>query len=545
MLDFHLTPYPNGFEIAGEGFELTIDGQVQQIDVLSAAYQRIAIESGASLQFDFETNVDGIFADWTIESANNETVTGWNGEALGDDNWHMHQVDAMNPVNATTFCVQDDSADLGCKIDAEWRIWLYLHDAAGHTRITNVSIYTNDIAADSSAPVAHIGIVQDDISTEFLEFVGYQPTPTGEQDSDGNWIMIDSPKYRVRLTETGTTDIKFSAANSSDIGTGIKTYTWSVSGDGNQDYQVILPKSQSDWHYTFSNITPNNNPIMLELVATDQRNLDSTPPFRIFFEVVGELFGDEEPENEMDSISTADGHRFDALEAVDIINITGVIVDNDEGVECDVTVEVALDDTSIFDKGEATKTTQKELGRYDRQAGLCDGDSYTLSLNISHLYLEDLGNAGLVYIRITEGSYVVNDQIQLYTLPRALDPCVVDPASCAEDSSGVMEMVMIGGIAAIILILVVLVTMLVRSRGRVTEEDSVESFGGVEQMDPVEAYVQQLLAQGYDEQTARQYANIEIYVQQLITQGYDEQTARQYAQQYYAPYSAQQRGDGG
>ncbi|MDP7531859.1 MAG: hypothetical protein QF591_03915, partial [Candidatus Thalassarchaeum sp.] len=332
--------------------------------------------------------------------------------------------------------------------------------------------------------------------------------------------------------------------NSSDIGTGIKTYTWSVSGDGNQDHQVILPKSQSDWHYTFSNLTPNNNPIMLELVVTDQRNLDSMPPFRIFFEVVGELFGDEEPENEMDSISTADGHRFDALEAVDIINITGVIVDNDEGSECDVTVEVALDDTSIFDKGEATKTTQKELGRYDRQSGLCDGDSYALSLNISHLYLEEDGNAGLVYIRITEGSYVVNDQIQLYTLPRPLDPCVVDPASCAEGSSGVMEMVVIGGIAAIILVLVVLVTMLVRSRGRASEEDSVESFGGVEQMDPVEAYVQQLLAQGYDEETARQYANIEIYVQQLIAQGYDEQTARQYAQQYYAPYSAQQ-GDGG
>jgi hypothetical protein len=284
---------------------------------------------------------------------------------------------------------------------------------------------------------------------------------------------------------------------------------------------------------------------MLELVVTDQRNLDSTPPFRIFFEVVGELFGDEEPENEMDSISTADGHRFDALEAVDIINITGVIVDNDEGSECDVTVEVALDDTSIFDKGEATKTTQKELGRYDRQSGLCDGDSYTLSLNISHLYLEEDGNAGLVYVRITEGSYVVNDQIQLYTLPRPLDPCEVDPASCAEGSSGVMEMVLMGGIAAIFLILVVLVTMLVRSRGRAPEEDSVESFGGVEQMDPVEAYVQQLLAQGYDEQTARQYAQLEAYVQQLIAQGYDEQTARQYAQQYYAQFYAQQGGGGG
>ena len=47
----------------------------------------------------------------------------------------------------------------------------------------------------------------------------------------------------------------------------------------------------------------------------------------------------------------------------------------------------------------------------------------------------------------------------------------------------------------------------------------VEQFGGVEQMDPVEAYVQQMVASGYDEQTARQYA-----------------------EQYYASYYAQQKG---
>ena len=50
----------------------------------------------------------------------------------------------------------------------------------------------------------------------------------------------------------------------------------------------------------------------------------------------------------------------------------------------------------------------------------------------------------------------------------------------------------------------------------------MESFGGVEQMDPVEAYVQQLVAQGYDEQMARQYAT-----------------------QYYAQYYSQQNKGGG
>ena len=50
----------------------------------------------------------------------------------------------------------------------------------------------------------------------------------------------------------------------------------------------------------------------------------------------------------------------------------------------------------------------------------------------------------------------------------------------------------------------------------------MESFGGVEQMDPVEAYVQQLVAQGYEEQMVRQYAT-----------------------QYYAQYQSQQKGGGG
>ena len=52
--------------------------------------------------------------------------------------------------------------------------------------------------------------------------------------------------------------------------------------------------------------------------------------------------------------------------------------------------------------------------------------------------------------------------------------------------------------------------------------DTVEQFGGVEEMDPVEAYVQQMVASGYDEQTARTYA-----------------------EQYYASYYEQQRKGGG
>ena len=521
MLDFHITPYPDGFEIAGEGFELTIDGVAQSLDVLTGAYARKAIKSGAELELGFQTEVSGIHADWVIESADGEPVTGWDGQALSDDNRHVHQSDSSGSVTAT-FCVSDENAELGCKIDAEWRIWLYLHDSAGNTRITNISVYTNDINADSVPPIAHIEIVEDQSFQDFVEFVGYQQTPTGKQDADGNWIMVDSPKYRVRLSDTGDTSVMFSAANSTDEGTGIGKFTWSVNGDGDSVHEYELPSSETEWTYTFRNLTSGQNTIMVELTVFDKRDQRNEEPTRVFFEVVGEMFGDDEPDVNFDSVSTADGDSFAALES-DIVNITGTVVDNDAGSECDVKVEASLDDTSIFDKGEGIKTAQKALGRFDWQENLCDGDTYTLSLNISHLYLEQDGNAGIIHIRVTEGSYVVDEQIQLYTVPRPTDPCEIDPASCETDS-GDTTTVLYAGIGAILLIAILGATMMfMRGRRDDSGQDSVETFGGVEQMDPVEAYVQQLVAQGYDEQMARQYAT-------------------QYYSQYY---SQQQKGGGG
>ena len=517
LLDFHLSPYPDGFEIAGEGFELTIDGDAQSIDVLSGAYERTPIKSSAELDFGFETDVDGIHADWLIESANGEAVTGWDGQALGSDNNHAHRANSTDPVTAT-FCVPDENAELGCKIDAEWRIWLFLHDSNGNTRITNISVYTNDINADSTPPEAHIEIVEDSAYAEFVEFVGFQQTPTGDQDADGNWIMVDSPKYRVRLSDTGDTTISFSSANSSDIGTGIGKFSWSINGDGDSVHVYELPGSEVEWTYTFRNLTAGQNTIMVELTVYDKRDQRNEAPTRVFFEVVGEMFGDSAPDVEFDSISTADGDSFSALDS-DIVNITGTVVDNDASAECDVKVEASLDDTSVFDKSEGIKTAQKALGRFDWQDGLCDGDQYLLSLNISHLYLELDGNAGIIHIRVTEGSYVVDDQIQLYTVPRS-----DEETGGNEEGSGGTSTFMFAGIGAVLLIAVLAVTMMFMRRGGGSdqEQDSVESFGGVEQMDPVEAYVQQLVAQGYEEQMARQYAT-----------------------QYYAQYYSQQKGGGG
>ena len=65
-----------------------------------------------------------------------------------------------------------------------------------------------------------------------------------------------------------------------------------------------------------------------------------------------------------------------------------------------------------------------------------------------------------------------------------------------EGSGDTSTLLFAGGIVALLLIAVLGVTMMfMRGRRGSDQQDSVESFGGVEQMDPVEAYVQQLVAQ--------------------------------------------------
>ena len=95
------------------------------------------------------------------------------------------------------------------------------------------------------------------------------------------------------------------------------------------------------------------------------------------------------------------------------------------------------------------------------------------------------------------------------------------PIESGGDDGGMSSVVLIAGIGAFVLVIVILLTMvLVRGRGGDSTIADAGAFGGeVAQMDPVEAYVQQLVAQGYPEETARAYA-----------------------QQYYAQASQQQQG---
>jgi hypothetical protein len=156
---------------------------------------------------------------------------------------------------------------------------------------------------------------------------------------------------------------------------------------------------------------------------------------------------------------------------------------------------------------------------------LIDGQSFVLTLNIADLYTTN-GENTTVYWRVVEGDgerYQLDYDFKIYLLPRSDDPCELDSSApgCESSSGFGMTIVYVAG-GAILIVGIVAVTLIFRSRGKDDVEDSVEQFGGVQQMDPVEAYVQQ-----------------------MVGQGYAEADARQYAEQYYASYYAQQGKGGG
>ena len=95
---------------------------------------------------------------------------------------------------------------------------LYLHNELGHTRTTQITLYTNDIDADSTNPIANASIISNSITLENLEFSEIKRVPIGV-DSNNDPIYAEYPVYLVRLSESGDTTLSFTAENSSDVGT--------------------------------------------------------------------------------------------------------------------------------------------------------------------------------------------------------------------------------------------------------------------------------------------------------------------------------------
>ena len=530
MLSYHVTPYPTSFGIAGDGFDLTINEEAPSIDTVTGAYATMYIKSNSDLDFSFLTADasigPSITADWTLESTDmNESVTGWQGEII--DYGQISHIRQTSPSIPTlgSFCVGDSSSNTGCRIGAEWLLTLYLHDDEGHTRITYINLVTDDTLADEFRPTADLQLVENDITDEYL-------TQDGTKTVGG----VDWPIYRVRLTDSGDISLSFDSSASSDADApegerGIEMFEYRVFFDypvdsssptlEGHEYQVPDAAGGDMWNYVFRNMTSDGtleNQIRLELIVYDRAGKQSEKA-RMYFIIVGEDFGDDPPMVEITSPRSTDSQKED------LVTINGVV---NSGAENGVKIEVALVETTL-DLTPSPKATQKALGKYNSTGAtaLGDGDSFTLTLNIADLYSETTGVQVMVYWRIVEGDgsrYTIDNSFSIDLLPRPSDPCVLNPSAdgCTEES-GNTQMIMFAAIGVIAILAIVGVTLVLRGRGKGEDAgDTVEQFGGVEQMDPVEAYVQQ-----------------------MVGQGYDEATARQYAEQYYAAYYAQQGQGGG
>tara|TARA_B100001175_G_scaffold311327_1_gene315607 strand:+ start:5607 stop:12044 length:6438 start_codon:yes stop_codon:yes gene_type:complete len=518
LLDYKLTPYPVEFGIAGEGYDLTVNGQSPSIDSITGAYSTMYIKSNSELSFDYVTNIPGILADWTLSSGNNDSVTGWDGAIIDSGEISHTQQSAPEIPTLGSFCVANTSSDTGCRIGAEWMLTLYLHDEEGHTRITYIRLVTDDTLADEFRPLASASILSNSAITDFIALDGTK-TVAGK----------DWPIYRVRLTETGDISLSFTAENSTDPDapegeSGIELFEWKVFFDYPWDsqsptlegHEFQVPASATDeWTYTFRNLTSNpegtlENEIRVELIVYDKAGKQSEK-HRMYFIVVGEDFGDEPPLVQFTAPRPTDSQRED------LVVLTGNLISGAENG--DVKIEVALD-SSVLDYSSSQKITQRTIGKFNQSDMLSDGDSFTLTLDISDIYQVETGIAQTLFIRITEGDgsrYVISETIDISLVPRG-----GETGGGGTSGGGLSTTILAGVGGALLLVLVVVVTLVARGRSRAPiEKDTVEQFGGVETMDPVEAYVQQMVASGYDEQQARTYA-----------------------EQYYASYYEQQRQGG-
>jgi len=381
--------------------------------------------------------------------------------------------------------------------------------------------------------------------------------------------------------------------------------------------------------YAGRNLTFNPNteapiqPIKVKLAVYDKSGKwDDDMEF--CFDVKPQGFGDEPPvidfTNWADRVGYTDSY----------FNLSGFVVSGSD--ESDTFIEITtdealLDETDFFIR-EAAKGTG-ELAVLSNSIGT--GDSFELSLNIDAFH-SNVSRDVEIYIRVyefdpskdTAKRWVTEQQlspldpnyVQLYnptsitlTLPicrgvevpsdvelndptgrwifvsgqcqwegdySLVDGEWIEPTVDDDDGAQATTNVMFIGIGALAIIIIVVLTLLfLRRSGAEGMDGDYKDFNltGAFQQDPVEQYVQQLIAQGYPEETARAYAQqyaaqaglggaaasaapaaapaaatnpameaaYQQYYQQFISQGYDAQTAAAYAQQYAAQYVQQQQ----
>ena len=608
LLQYQVNPYPDGFGTLGNGLDLTINGEVPGIDPSTGKYALRYMKSDATLTFGYTTSTtETLETDWIIDGPTN-----WDGSTLASGvTGHSTET---SPV--MSFCKADLASQTGCAQGEQWHITLMLHDENGHARTIDVVVETNDVYADEFRPEADAVI---DMRADYEDNVEFMGTKTV---SNVEWDV-----HRLILQGEGDDAeliIHFDASESMDMdaldGNGIETYEWKVLFDapyGDDSFDLDghtftqTAASGGQWSYKFKNVTVDStatteNQIRIELVVYDSAGKFSEK-HRMYFVVVPDGFGDEEPDVQWDN-ANLDGTQF----VDDTITLTGKVLSGSE------TGEVYVEAAFFLDNLSASAAIKYQLGQQDLWAksdNLSDGENFELTLDMSSFYTNQPVTR-TVFLKYYEGTYpnerwVTTKSIEL-KLPacqgleadqRAIDAggeFVLDAnGDCqwegawsydpltgewtdntqtttdGDDASGGLDpmMLLIGGI---VLLLIIGGSLMFMRKG--TDKD--DAFGGMEgafgadALDPTEQYVQQLIAQGYPEETARAFAAqyvggaaaqpeaaaqpaaaqpaaqpaagfdqavYEQYYQQFVAQGYDAATAAAYAQQYAVQYAQSQQ----
>ena len=609
LLQYQVNPYPDGFGTLGNGLDLTVNGEVPGIDPSTGKYALRYMKSDATLNFGFTTSTtETLHTDWIIDGPTN-----WDGSSLASG-VTGHSTES-SPI--MTFCKADLASQTGCAQGEQWHITLMLHDDNGHARTIDMVVETNDVYADEFRPEADAVI---DIRPDYednVEFIGTKTVSNVEWDV--NRIILQGEGDDAELV------VHFDASESIDMdsldGNGIETYEWKVLFDApygddsfNLDGHTFTQTAASggQWSYKFQNVTVDStgtteNQIRIELVVYDSAGKFSEK-HRMYFVVVPDGFGDEAPDVQWDNANLNDTRFVD-----DTITISGKVLSGSETGE--VYVEAAFYQANLS----ASAATKYQLSLDDlwaKSSNLSDGETFELTLDMSSFYT-NTSTRQSVYIKYYEGTYPNERWVTIKWIELDLPACQgleADPQAIdaggefvldangdcqwsgawsydpttgewtdntqSNDngdgaSGGLDSMTLI--IGGVILLLIVVGSLMFMRRN----EDKDDAFGGMEgafgadALDPTEQYVQQLIAQGYPEETARAFAAqyvggggaaqpaaaqpaaaqpaaaqpaagydqavYEQYYQQFVSQGYDAATAAAYAQQYAVQYAQSQQ----
>ena len=555
------------------------------------------MKSDATVNFGYTSATSApLTADWILDGP-----TDWAGATMASGTDHISEASP-----SATFCKTDLSSATGCLQGAQWTVTLLLHDDAGHARIISVLVETNDVLADAYAPEANMSIDMRDEYKDNVEYIGTKTVSNTEWDVN-----------RVILTEAGELVLHFDASESYDAdaidgSNGIVTYEWKVFFDApygdtsfNLEGHTFEESAASNglFSYRFQNVTVDDSGTAESQIRMELRVYDASGKFsdkyRMYFVVVPEGYGDEIP-----VVQYNDFENTSVGVTESTYTITGTILSGSETGEVYVEAAFSRED---FSASAIEKYNLITDNKFDRSDALADSDTFELTLNIDEYY-SNTSEVVEIWVRVYEGDderwsddltkmvlinlkqcrgVLANESALAaggeFVWNATTSECewigewTYDPATgwsepssdnqAGEESEDSNLMLIIGIIASVLVLLLVSVFFLRGGGGDKVDNLSAAAAGYGQQMDMTEQYVQQLIAQGYPEETARAYAAQYVgqaaaaepaaaapaagndlytqyynqYYQQFVSQGYDEATAGQYAQQYAAQALQQQQ----